>query len=117
VQDDPPPGSDAADEDKTPPPIVIDRYYFKEDETGYLDSRRMHLYLLDVASGTVRVLTDGRFSELFPSWSPDGTQLAFMSKRGPDPDRDNMWGLYAMSAQPGEAARLITQFVGDSGDS
>ena len=117
VLDDPPPGSDAADEDKTPPPIVIDRYYFKEDETGYLDSRRTHLYLLDIASGKVEALTEGHFSEQYPSWSPDGTQLAFMSKREADPDRDNMWGLYVMSAQPGAAARLVTPFVGDSGDS
>ncbi len=116
--DDPLPGSDAADEDKTPPPIVIDRYYFKEDETGYLDSRRMHLYLARRGERQYRrVLTDGRFSERFPSWSPDGTQLAFLSKRAPDPDRDNMWGLYVMSAQPGAAARLVTPFVGDSGDS
>jgi Tol biopolymer transport system component len=93
VQDDPLPGSDAADEDKTPPPLVIDRYYFKDDETGYLDSRRMHLYVLDVASGEIRALTDGRFSERFPAWSPDGTQLAFLSQRAADPDRDNMCGL------------------------
>ena len=117
VLDDPLPGSDAADQDKTPPPLVIDRYYFKEDETGYLDSRRMHLYLLDVASGKTEVLTDGRFSERFPAWSPDGTQIAFLSKRAPDPDRDNMWGLYVMTAQPGASARLVTMFVGDSGDS
>ena len=117
VLDDPLPGSNAQHEDKTPPPIVIDRYYFKEDETGYLDSRRTHLYLLDVASGKVDTLTDGRFSEVYPSWSPDGTQIAFMSKRAPDPDRDNQCGLFVMSAQPGAAAKLVTQFVGDSGDS
>jgi dipeptidyl aminopeptidase/acylaminoacyl peptidase len=118
VQDDPLPGNDPAEQDKTPPPLVIDRYYFKEDETGYLDSRRMHLYLLDVASNKVDVLTDGRFSERYPAWSPDGTQLAFLSKRSPDPDRDNLWGLYVTSAQPGgPEARLVTTFVGDSGDS
>jgi dipeptidyl aminopeptidase/acylaminoacyl peptidase len=117
VLDDPPPGSDAADDDKLPPPIVIDRYYFKEDETGYLDSRRMHLYLLDTETGKTEGLTGGRFSEQYPSWSPDGSQLAFLSKRAPDPDRDNMWGLYVMSAQAGAPARLVTRFVGDSGDS
>ncbi len=116
VLDDPLPGSEAADQDKTPPPVVIDRYQFKEDETGYLDSRRMHLYLVDVASGKTEALTEGRFSERFPAWSPDGRQLAFLSKRAPDPDRNNMWGLYVMSAQPGAAPRLVTGFVGDSGD-
>ena len=44
VLDDPLPGADDEAEGKTPPPIVIDRFYFKEDETGYLSSRQMHLY-------------------------------------------------------------------------
>jgi dipeptidyl aminopeptidase/acylaminoacyl peptidase len=118
VQDDPLPGSDAEqDEKKTPPPIVIDRFYFKEDETGYLDSRRTHLYVLDVRTGSIQRLTSGRFSEAYPAWSPDGTQLAFLSKRGPDPDRSNEFGLYIMPAQPDAPARLVTLFAGDSGDS
>ena len=117
VLDDPLPGTDDEDEDKTPPPIVIDRYYFKEDETGYLNSRRQHLYVLDVASGKLQALTSGRFNEQNPAWSPDGTQLAFLSKRSADPDRDNQFGLYVMPAQPGAAPRLVTTFAGDSGDS
>jgi dipeptidyl aminopeptidase/acylaminoacyl peptidase len=117
VLDDPLPGTEETDEEKTPPPIVIDRFYFKEDETGYLDSRRTHLQVLDVASGKTEALTSGHFSEAWPAWSPDGTQLAFFSKRATDPDRDNQFGLYVMAAQPGAAARLVTAFVGDSGDS
>src|SRR5262249_51647656 len=34
---------------KTPRPIVVDRYQFKSDEVGYLDRRRMHLYVFDIA--------------------------------------------------------------------
>ena len=107
----------AADENKVPPPLVIDRFYFKEDETGYLDSRQQHLYLFDVATRHVEPLTPGRFSESYPAWSPDGTRIAFMSKRAADPDRDSMFGLYVMPATPGGAARLVTSFVGEAGDS
>jgi Tol biopolymer transport system component len=81
VTDDPLPGSDAQEQGKSPPPIVIDRFYFKEDETGYLSSRQLHLYVLDVATRRVEALTSGRFTETYPSWSPDGSQLAFVSKR------------------------------------
>jgi dipeptidyl aminopeptidase/acylaminoacyl peptidase len=117
VLDDPLPGTDNHDEDKAQPPIVIDRFYFKEDQTGYLNSRQTHLYLLDVASRKVDVLTSGRFSETYPSWSPDGSQLAFMSKRGADPDRSNAFGLYVMPAISGGGARQIASFIGEAGDS
>jgi dipeptidyl aminopeptidase/acylaminoacyl peptidase len=117
VLDDPLPGADNDQEDKTPPPIVIDRYYFKEDETGYLNARQMHLYLLDVATHKTEALTFGRFTEAYPAWSPDGSQIAFMSKRGADPDRNNTFGLYVMPASRGAEARLVTSFVGEAGDS
>ncbi|HEV7716585.1 MAG TPA: S9 family peptidase [Steroidobacteraceae bacterium] len=117
VLDDPLPGSDNEDQDKTAPPIVIDRYYFKEDETGYLSSRQVHLYVVDVATRHAEALTSGRFSETYPAWSPNGSQIAFMSKRGADPDRDNTFGMYVMEAVPGASARLLTSFVGEAGDS
>jgi dipeptidyl aminopeptidase/acylaminoacyl peptidase len=117
VMDDPLPGSDNDGDERALPPIVIDRYYFKEDETGYLGSRQMHLYVLDVASRKVEALTSGRFTEVYPAWSPDGAQLAFMSKRGADPDRSNAFGLYVMPATPGGEARLVASFIGEAGDS
>ncbi len=85
--------------DATPRPIVIDRYYFKEDYTGYVRRKRSHLYLLTLGSDSLTQLTSGDYDELSPSWSPDGTHLAFSSKRiGPDPDRANDWNVYVMDA-------------------
>jgi dipeptidyl aminopeptidase/acylaminoacyl peptidase len=46
----------------TDPPIVIDRYYFKEDYTGYVRRKRKHLYLFDPATKNLRQLTQGRLS-------------------------------------------------------
>jgi Tol biopolymer transport system component len=40
------------------------------------------LYLVDVASGSVRALTQDAFADLHPAWSPDGTRIAFASDRG-----------------------------------
>jgi dipeptidyl aminopeptidase/acylaminoacyl peptidase len=97
-------------EDETPPPIVIDRYYFKEDETGYLGRERRHLYLLDLASRKVEILTPGSYDEIRPSWSPDGQQLAFLSKRTGDWDRNYTYGLYVMAPRPGAVPRLLTTF-------
>jgi Tol biopolymer transport system component len=41
------------------------------------------LYLLDLRSGQVRKLTNDRYAELHPSWSADGSTIAFATDRGP----------------------------------
>ncbi len=37
------------------------------------------LYVMDYPNGTARRLTNHNFTEAMPAWSPDGTQLAFVS--------------------------------------
>ncbi|HEU4627407.1 MAG TPA: S9 family peptidase [Steroidobacteraceae bacterium] len=104
-----------ADSDK-PQPIVLDRLQFKSDDDGYLRGERTHLFLLDVTSGETTQLTDGPYDELQPSWSPDGTQIAFLSKRGDDPDSHNNWDLYIVVAHPEATPRQLTTNPGTDGD-
>jgi len=104
-------GSDTEDDEK-PEPVVIDRYYFKEDVSGYLTTGRQQIFLLDAASGDAKQLTDGEYDHKQPSWSPDGKRLALTSKRGEDPDRHENWDIYVMSAEPGAELRTITSNPG-----
>lgn len=109
--------ADARAEDATPPPRVIDRFYFKQDPDGYLDGRRKHLYVLDLATGQSTLLTPGAYDELLPSWSPDSRLIAFVSKReGADPDRHDTFGIYLIEPRAGAQARLLTQYQGAGGD-
>jgi len=97
---------------KNPPPIVIDRYWFKEDVTGYLDSRRQHLYVFDVATGRSELLTAGEHDEYLPAWSPDGRQIAYVTKRGKDPDRHLNFDIYVVEPRAGAIERQVTTFAG-----
>jgi dipeptidyl aminopeptidase/acylaminoacyl peptidase len=97
------------DKKKTTPPIVIDRYHFKEDIRGYLRKERTHLSLFDVASKKIDPLTAGAYNEESAVWSPDGTQVAFISKHGPgDIDRTNNTDLFLIDAKPGAQPRQLT---------
>src|SRR5713226_611589 len=53
---------------KTPPPFVIDRLHFKQDTVGYLDRRRTHLYVFDVAAKSLTQVTSGDYDDNEPAW-------------------------------------------------
>ena len=95
-----------------PPPIVISRYQFKEDGTGLLTGRRQHLYLFEVDDRKATPLTSGQHDEYLPSWSPDGKQIAYVTKRGADPDRHRNWDIYLVEPRAGAEERRLTRFPG-----
>ncbi|MBP8098534.1 MAG: PD40 domain-containing protein, partial [Arenimonas sp.] len=97
---------------RNPPPIVTERYQFKSDEAGYLGTRRKHLYLFDIASAKAELLTPGQHDEQLPAWSPDGRQIAYVSKRGVDPDRHLNFDIYLVEPRAGAKERQLTTFPG-----
>ncbi len=107
---DPDPRDPAAKEKekKTVPPLVIDRFFFKKDLEGYLTDRYSHLNLLDLGTRKIEPITAGKHDDLWPAWSPDGKEIAFVTKRGDDPDRSENWDVYVIGAQPGAKERQLT---------
>ena len=97
-------------------PWVVDRYIFKEDEIGYLERLRTHLYVFDIGSKTLTQVTSGDFDDLHPAWSPDGKFLAFSSKRtGPDPDRNYDSNIFVVAADNADKGAHLTQITTNPG--
>ena len=110
-QDEEDDSEDAASHD-TPKPIVVDRYLFKQDGRGFLDDRRQRLYVFDLEAREASLLTPGPFDSNQPAWSPDGTTIAFSSKRHGDPDRNVNSDIYTIEAVEGATPRQLTTWEG-----
>jgi dipeptidyl aminopeptidase/acylaminoacyl peptidase len=98
-----------------PPPWVIDRQQFKWDTVGYLDNRRTHLYVLEVASRKLTQLTSGNYDDSEPAWSPDGRFLAFTSNRTPDADANYNTDIWVVASDNPDKGKSLIQVTTNPG--
>ena len=106
----------SSEDKKSTKPWVIDRLQFKLDEVGYLDRRRSHLYVFDVAKKSLTQITSGDYDDSEPTWSPDGKLLAFTSNRStPDPDGNYNSDIWTVSASNTDKGAHLTQITTNPG--
>jgi Tol biopolymer transport system component len=75
------------------------RLAFVVSDTPKGEQRAQHIWMYDKKTDSVRQFTYSSKSETNPRWSPDGSQLAFLSNRGGDEQQ-----IYLMNSSGGEAA-------------
>src|SRR5687767_188189 len=66
------------------------------------DKRRSNLWIINADGSEHRPLTTGNVSDSLPRWSPDGTQIAYLS------DRDGTTQIYRTWLDTGQTARLTS---------
>jgi dipeptidyl aminopeptidase/acylaminoacyl peptidase len=93
-------------------PYEIDRFQFKQDYEGYLDNRKTHLYLLDVASKKLDTLTKGNKNEQDASFSADGNAVVYVSNITSDPDQNSNSDIFLLDLSVKSIPRQLTTFKG-----
>lgn len=101
---------------KTPRPDVIDRLQFKRDYAGYLDRRRTHLYVFDVAARKLTQVTSGDYDDRQAVWSPDGRFLAFVSNRTAEPDSNYDFNIWIVAADNPDKGKTLIQVTTNPGE-
>ena len=91
-------------------PMVITRYLYKptasEGNSHFNDNRRLHIFVVDLATRNVRQLTQGNDDEHSVDWSPDGKEILFVSNHEPNSDEFFNYDVFAIRVADGSIRRL-----------
>lgn len=100
----------------TPAPIVVDAYVAMQDGRGHIGPARRQIFLVDSKTGAATQLTRMADDVSAPSFSPDGTRVAFSARGGAEPDRAMNYDVYVVEARAGAEPRAVTQAPTADGD-
>ena len=105
---DPEDGGATAGPEGVPRVTVVRRVRYRYDTLGWRGDSHFHLSVLDLESGETRQITGGDWDDTAPVWSPDGSQIAFISGRRDDRDFLALSEVYTVPAAGGEP-KLLSQ--------
>lgn len=89
----------------------IDRLRYRADGVGYLDDLPQ-LWLIDLAAGSSKLVTDGTGWIGSPAWSPDSSSIAYVAEHRRD--ADTLWRteLWVAGVRPDSSSQKILELGG-----
>jgi dipeptidyl aminopeptidase/acylaminoacyl peptidase len=91
---------------KSRPAHVISTLKYRFESIGFTYDRRPHIFVVPVAGGAPRQITDGDYPDVWPTWSPDGTRIAFVAERHETRDTDVNDAIYEVGTDGGTPRRI-----------
>ena len=89
--------SPATADDPLPRVSVARRIKYRYDGLGWRGDAHFHLFVVSAGDGSASQLTDGDWDDYLPTWSPDGSLIAFVSSRKDDRDISSSSEAYVVS--------------------
>ena len=93
-------------------PYEMTRYKFKQDNEGYLDNRKTHIYLFDLATKKLDTLTSGNYNEGDVAISADDSMIAYVSNVSENPDKNSNTDLFLLKPTKGATPLQLTTYKG-----
>ena len=104
------------EDEKKRRPRRFTRLNYKLDNVGWTGDRRQHVFVVPIdGSSEPKQLTEGDYEHSAPSWSPDGTRIAFVSARSDFWDLDLASDVFVVDADGGEPKQLTVSDGGCEG--
>jgi dipeptidyl aminopeptidase/acylaminoacyl peptidase len=93
-------------------PYEMTRYKFKQDNEGYLDNRKTHIYLFDMATKKLDTLTSGNYNESSVAISADDSMITYVSNVSENPDKNSNTDLFLLKLTKGATPLQLTNYKG-----
>lgn len=93
-------------------PYEMTRYKFKQDNEGYLDNRKTHIYLFDLTTKKLDTLTSGNYNESSVAISADDAMIVYTSNVSENPDKNSNTDLFLLKPTKGSTPLQLTTYKG-----